>query len=426
MTALAAPRIPATTWLVEPSSDVFVSPGPRLLAHLDDGPGLEAHERRHGPLPRVTLADLVALTRETAVRGRGGAGFPFGTKLETAARGRRPVVVVNASEGEPASAKDSVLCTTFPHRVLDGAVVAARALGASEVHVVVPSERPAVGAVLTRAIAERRAAGEKVRWHTHEAQPRFVAGQSRAVIELMSGREGLPVTAWSPEAVSGHKGRPTLLSNAETYAQVASLARLGSAAYAALGTSDDPGTTLLTLTTPWRRTVVEVEHGTPWEDVLSADDLDGPVLTGGYHGTWASAGALRGRTVGRAAMSDAGLSLGAGVVLTPGPGRCPVDLTVAIVDYLAGQSARRCGPCLNGLPALAEAVSEVAHGAGGGVGLTRVRRLAAMVERRGACAHPDGTVRLVRSLLTSEAAEMDRHQHGACSHLPTSMEEISP
>ena len=82
-----------------------------------------------------------------------------------------------------------------------------------------------------------------------------------------------------------------------------------------------------------------------------------------------------------------------------------------IVAYLAGQSARRCGPCLNGLPALAEAVSAIDDG----TGTARVEQLAGLVERRGACAHPDGTVRLVRSLLTAYPDEVDRHGGGHCS-----------
>ena len=89
--------------------------------------------------------------------------------------------------------------------------------------------------------------------------------------------------------------------------------------------------------------------------------------------------------------------------------------TQRIVAYLAGQSARRCGPCFNGLPALADAVCALDDGAGTGP----IDRLTAMVERRGACAHPDGTVRLVRSLLTAFPDEVDRHGAGHCSWTPS-------
>ena len=110
-------------------------------------------------------------------------------------------------------------------------------------------------------------------------------------------------------------------------------------------------------------------------------------------------------------LRSLGVGLGAGVVLSAPAGDCPLTLTSQVVDYLAGQSAGRCGPCFNGLPALAGALGAVRDGSGGPV---RVTQLATLVERRGACAHPDGTVRLVRSLLGTFAAEVSAHGEGRC------------
>ena len=128
---------------------------------------------------------------------------------------------------------------------------------------------------------ERR--DRRVRLVRHVASPRFVAGQARAVLELMAGRPNLPVTAWSPEAVAGHRSRPTLLSNAETWAHVGHLLHTGPPS--GLGTDDEPGTTLLTLRLPGARVAVrEVEYGTPLRSVLPQEDA--AVLVGGFHGTW--------------------------------------------------------------------------------------------------------------------------------------------
>jgi NADH:ubiquinone oxidoreductase subunit F (NADH-binding) len=102
--------------------------------------------------------------------------------------------------------------------------------------------------------------------------------------------------------------------------------------------------------------------------------------------------------------------VGAGVVL-PSAGRCAVRRTAELLDYLASQSARRCGPCLNGLPALASAFREVVDGR---PRLDEVRRLAGLVDGRGACAHPDGTARLVRSLLVACPDAVDGHVEGRC------------
>lgn len=404
--------------------DVTVSPGPALLAGLTDGPGLPAHEQRYGPLPSLRATDLASLTRTVRVLGHGGAAFPFARKVETvAARRTRPVVVINLSEGEPASLKDAVLAQVAPHLVLDGAVVTARALRAREVHLVVPGESPTVGHAMRRALAERGSAGRRgdrdagIRWTLHDASPSFVAGQSAAVLELMAGRPNLPVSTWVPSAHAGHEGRPTLLSNAETFGHVGRLTLLGPSHYARHGRQGEPGTTLLTLDgdipgAEGRPTVVEVEYGTPWTEVLPAHRLRGPILLGGYHGSWVAPGGLLDHSVSVTALREVGVPLGAGIVLPLDAG-CPVDRTSHIVSYLAAQSARRCGPCLNGLPALAAALESVRAGYGA---LPEVERLSALVDGRGACAHPDGTVRLVRSLVSAYGEELDLHARRLCGY----------
>jgi len=410
------PARPAAYPRPNPPARVRADEGPLLFAALAAGPSLESHRAALGVAPRAGVDQAIDWLDSAAVAGRGGAGFPFATKLKAVAGRRRPVVVVNAAEGEPASAKDTALALFAPHSVLDGAAAIARALRVREVTVVVPSERPAVGESMLRAIAERSHAGERMRWRVHEIAPGFVSGQARSVLESLSGRPALPVTAWAPEAIDGLRGRPTLLSNAETWAHVGCVLRDGGHRYAAHGTTEEPGTTLLTLPDPADpdgARVVEVDYGTPWRSVL-AGQVDRPVLLGGFHGTWAPAGALDFLRVSRAGLAAAGLALGAGVVLPLPVNACPIRWTARIVDYLAGQSARRCGPCRNGLPALAVEVSRLADGEPS-ASLDRIRELAGVVTGRGACAHPDGTARLVRSLLDAVPDEVGVHLAGSCT-----------
>jgi NADH:ubiquinone oxidoreductase subunit F (NADH-binding) len=414
--------------------NVQVHVGPLLLARVGDGPSLTSHRARLGPAARPGLAALIQACEAVALQGRGGAGFPFATKLRAAARlravtrsdlravtrsdlravtRRRAVVVVNAAEGEPASAKDRALMVRAPHLVLDGAAAAAHALGAKEVHVVVPAAWPAVGQALRTALSERRAAAEPLRWKEHTAQDWFVAGQARAVLELLGGRENLPVTAWQPEAVRGLGGRPTLLSNAETFAQVAAIARLGPQAYARHGWPGSPGTVLLTVggdgPAPY---VLEVPGGSPLRDALpGARSTQCPVLLGGYHGAWLTTTDVASATLDRVGLRAAGFTLGAGVVLPLGHDECPVQRTAGIVKYLAGQSAGRCGPCRFGLPALADELDRLALGQDT---TTRLRELTGLVTGRGACAHPDGTARLVASLMSAFPDEVTRHVNGRC------------
>ena len=411
--------------MIRPPASVDVHSGPLLLSGIDRGPGLPAHRSRLGALPEPGVEALLQLLGEVEVRGRGGAGFPLSRKLQTVMRargsrakvgGRRPYVVVNAAEGEPASAKDSALLDVAPHLVLDGAVIAARALGAREIHVVSSEDRPWVGAAVHRATTERDDRG--IRWVQHEAASRFVSGQSRAIVELMAGRPGLPVTSWAPEAVDGHQRRPTLLSNAESYAHLAALVLWGVDAYAAHGTPDEPGTSLLTLTTPpaydgvFRDVhVVEVEHGASAASVLEPEALAAPLLVGGFHGSWVHPADVAGLEWSNAVLGEVGARLGAGSLLSLSDGSCPVAETARYTTYLAAESAGRCGPCRNGLPAMAGEMQGLADGAD-----TRLRlvELSGLVTGRGACAHPDGTARLVGSLLSTLEDHVEAHLDRAC------------
>ena len=411
---------------MQPPELVEVRRGPLLLAGVDDGAELRAHRERVGPLPAVDLARLVDVVGGAAVRGRGGAGFPLARKLATVAgtRGRRPsrrpVVVVNAAEGEPASAKDEALVRVAPHLVLDGAEVTARALGVGEVHVVTSQDRPAVGTAVDVAVAER--AGRGLRWTHHRAEGRFVAGQASAVLQLMAGRPGLPVTSWAPAARSGHRGRPTLLSNAESWAHLAAVVLHGPAAYAASGTPDEPGTSLLTLTEPPGPTgrvacarVVEVGHGSRAATVLGPGALVSPLLVGGFHGGWVHPREVPHLTVSAHHLRSLGLSFGAGTWISLPEGSCPVTETARITSYLAAESAGRCGPCRHGLPALADEVRGLAEGADT---RRRFRELAGLVTGRGACAHPDGTARLVATLLDRLEDLVEDHLLGLCGGEP--------
>jgi NADH:ubiquinone oxidoreductase subunit F (NADH-binding) len=406
-------------------TDVAALAGPLLLRGVGRTNGSLGDHRRLWPEPvqdtgRGTADELVAQLRRARIYGRGGAEFPFWRKLQTALdSGRRRELVVNASEGEPASAKDSTLLTAVPHLVLDGAQLVAEALDVQLVYLVVPGERPAVLDTVRRAIAERSRGRNRLIFEVRSTTGGFVGGQSRALLELLSGRENLPVTSRKPEAISGLRGKPTLLSNAETFAQIAALSAVGQDRYAAIGTADEPGTRLLTVAGDGPGGVVlEVPHGTAMADVLRLCGYDSsqPVLVGGYHGSWLSAEQARLSTISPTGLRAFEARLGAGALLPLLPGDCPVIYTAQIVAYLAQRRAKRCGPCTRGLPALAEACQQLAstRAAFDPRSVLRVRELCGLVIGRGACAHPDGTARLVVSMLTTFGPEVAAHQQNTC------------
>lgn len=400
----------------------------RLTAGLDHCRRLDlpAHRTVHGtPEPR-DLDTLIAQVDEVDLRGRGGAAFPFARKLRAVADSaseRQSVVLVNAVEGEPASSKDAMLLVRTPHLVLDGAVLAAEALRAREV-VIATVEGEVAEASVAAAVAERRAAAvagaqeSRLRIRVVGLPERFITGEGGALVRGVNGLEPTPPGRKRRAAATGVDGLPTLLSNAETYAQLAILAELGPEGYADAGTSREPGTLLLTVSGgAAAESVVEVAAGMPLATVLDMCDAepgDG-VLVGGYHGAFIEPAVAAAATVSREGMKLAGGALGAGIVVPVGTATCPLGEAARVASYLSAQSSGQCGPCRLGLPDVARALGALADGSGSP---DHVRRAVRAVERRGACFHPDGTARFVLSALDVFADDIAAHLDGGTCGRP--------
>jgi NADH:ubiquinone oxidoreductase subunit F (NADH-binding) len=389
---------------------------------------LAEHLAVHGALPR-TGRGLVDEVEASGLTGRGGAGYPLAGKLRTVLaqprlRGR-PVVVVNAAESEPAADKDASLLTRAPHLVLDGAAACARAVGAREV--VVWVHRGAAGAeqAVETAANERRSVGDDtVRVEVVAGPDRYVAGEASAIVRHLSGGPALPSATTYRTAERGVQGRPTLLANAETFAHAGLVARHGGAWFRAEGLPDEPGTLLATVRGGVVRPgVVEVPFGTPVPEVLAAcGGLRTPVsalLAGGYGGAWLPWDAARTATLSRASLGARGVDLGTGLLMALPADRCPLAETERLLGWLAAESAGQCGPCVNGLPAMATDLTALV--AGDGSALSSLDRRASQVDGRGACHHPDGAVRLVRSTLESFRPHVEQHLGaGRCPDLDCS------
>ena len=380
--------------------------GRRLL----DGAGTDhsAHLERYGALPHPKLEDLLRMLAESGLTGRGGGGFPTSIKVRAVAGGsRKPVVVGNGMEGEPLSSKDAVLLSRNPHLVLDGLELLARAMHAKRAILAVGSE---IDPGPVTVAARRR------RVHVVALDGGFVAGQETALVNRLNGRAPIPRDPFTRVTECGVDGRPTLVLNAETLAQVALAARYGAAWFRSAGLPDDPGTSLFTISgSVVRPGVVEAERGARLSDALAPAGPVRPaaVLVGGYHGGWVPASHLDVRLT-RADLAAYSASVGAGILHVLDVETCPLDFAADVLDYLAGQSARQCGPCLNGLPRLAGDVHRLAVGSRDRSLPTEVARMAALVTGRGACAHPDGSARFVASTLEVFGGHVAAHLDGRC------------
>jgi NADH:ubiquinone oxidoreductase subunit F (NADH-binding) len=403
---------------------------PRLLAGMaaDGFMSLSAHLALHGALPtyprrrRGAEHGLITQIDHAGLRGRGGAGFPTERKMRAVASSRRrPVIVVNAAEGEPASLKDRTLTQSLPHLVLDGATLAAHALGADEVILAVCASAPASIDSLAAAIHERRARGGGSPGIQLSTVPtHYLAGQESALVNHLNGASAIPTSTPPMVFQRGVERRPTHVGNAETFAHIALIARHGPDWFRELGTRSQPGSTLLTLSGPVRRPgVYEIAYGARLGSVIdAAGGVTRPVraaLIGGYGGSWVGAEQLHGLVLADEYLAAHGAFLGAGVLLLLSEDACPVAETTRLTRWLAEQSAGQCGPCVHGLNAIATSLESAMAGGAPSDPNQQLTRLAGLVRGRGACRHPDGASQLLLSAIQVFSAELADHaRHGPC------------
>ncbi len=397
------------------------SPRPLLAAAAAD---LADHVRRNGPLPwQGHGGRLIGVLERAGLTGRGGAGFPTWRKLAAVLTGDRPVVIGNGAEGEPASGKDRTLLLRAPHLVLDGLQLAAEAVGAADCYLYV--QRQLVEPV-RRALAER-AGQDRFPVKVVAAPDTFVAGEESAVVSAdRRAAAALPKDKAVMVVESGLRGRPTLVQNVETLAQVALIARHGPDRVPAGGHAGRAG---LVPGHDQRRGAL-AGRGARCPTGFALGERARPGRRGRprrWAGCWSAGITARGcrsRTRGACRCRGPGWRPTArrrepASCTRCRRARCGLAETARIAGYLADQSARQCGPCLNGLPAMAHTLRGLADGERDPLLPARIDRLAALVTGRGACHHPDGTARLVRSALRVFSDEIGLHLAGHCSAGPT-------
>lgn len=395
----------------------------RLLLglHADGRPlDISEHLHLHGPLPgRLGRESLLDAVDASGLRGRGGAGFPTGRKLRAVASSRgRKVVLANGVEGEPPSGKDKVLLRYAPHLVLDGMEVAARAVGADQAILAVPQGAGEL-TVLQGALRDRDRS-DRLETTLAAVPHAFVTGEETALINAVEHGRPRP-TATPPRPFErGIGGRATLVQNVETLAQLALIARHGHGWFRQIGTRDEPGSTLVTLSGAVRRPgVYEVPLGTPIEELVAqaggATQPPRAVLVGGYFGTWLEARTALDCELSETSLGAVGACLGARAIVVLPEGSCALAEIARVSRFLADESSGQCGPCVHGLDAIADATASLRR-AETFDDEFRIRRWLDQIEGRGGCRHPDGAARFLRSAFDVFADEVALHtRDGRCS-----------
>ncbi len=410
---------------------------PRLIP--PEGPlALAEHLERYGPVPFSDAAagpgrdTLISEVEQSGLTGRGGAGFPAGRKMRAVAQaGRRAgplrsqvgtVVIANGAESEPGSTKDRMLLARAPHLVLDGIALAAEAVGATRAYLCLHETSDGVDRILSSAISSRERAGlNRLPIQVVMIGGGYVASQETSLVSFINGGAGKPAFVPPRPSDKGAHGRPTLVQNVETLAHLALIARYGPSWFRKVG--GGAGSALVTFGGAVHRPgVYEIALGTPLSDLLrqAGGPTEAPqaIQAGGYFGGWIRYQDALDVPVSDPGLRAAGASLGPGILVLVPASACGLAETARVVGYLAEQSAGQCGPCFNGLPALADALWELAYGRADRDTLGWATRLLSLIARRGACHLPDGTAALAASTLRVFADELGRHTAaGPCNRV---------
>ena len=417
-----------TAQLTEPA--VIAPAGlPRILAGPKQGgaESLADHIARVGAMPRYSSSchgnpALIEIVERSGLRGRGGSGFPTAVKMRAVASGRGDRVVVgNGSEGEPASSKDAFLLAWRPHLVLDGAMLAAAAVGASQIVVAIDRSLTTARRRLADAIDERRAAHhDPVNLRIVDLPSRYIAGEESALVHWVNGGDAKPEFVPPRPFEKGVRGRPTLIQNVETLGHLSLIARFGWDWFRAIGTETEPGSALLTVggavASPG---VCEIAIGTTVGDVMrvsgGATEELSAFLLGGYFGAWIPATRAWNQSLGHLELQQCGAAFGCGVLYAFPARSCGLSETARVACYLAQESAGQCGPCVHGLAAIADALDSIVAGQRVVEMAGSIRRWCGQIAGRGACHLPDGAIRFVASALDTFVDDLGRHhQRGTC------------
>lgn len=389
---------------------------PRLLT--GSGPeNLAAYRERGGYRPLGDAEKLLAEVEASGLLGRGGAAFPLAVKLRTVRTNGviagGAIVIANGEEGEPASIKDRWLLRNRPHLVLDGLRLAAAIVAAERAYVYVSDAESARS--VEEALSELDASAPSV--EVWSVPPGYVAGEETAAVNAVNGGPVKPTDKPPRPFEVGVGGRPTLVSNVETLANLAYLQAHGAAEFRSQGTAQSPGTFLATITGGGRPAgLYELPHGLPFTELLavhgvSPDQLRG-VLMGGYF-----AGLLNHRvletTLDHETIRGIGSGLGCGAisVITD---ECPVAVAAAVLAYFDRENAGQCGSCFNGTAAMAAAAGALRDGVAATEDLDRLRRWSVVLRARGACGTLDAACNIAASLLDQFPDDVARHLDGSC------------
>jgi NADH:ubiquinone oxidoreductase subunit F (NADH-binding)/(2Fe-2S) ferredoxin len=356
-------------------------------------------------LAEMTPEEVVAIVKESGLRGRGGAGFPTGVKwgFTQPIQEQEKYMVCNADEGEPGTFKDRLILEGDPHRIIEGMAIAGYAVGARKGYIYIRGEYILSIQRLEQALAQARNMGflgintfDSGFDFDIEIRPgagSYVCGEETALIESIEGHRGYPRFRPPFPGVAGLWGKPTVVNNVETLANIAPIILHGAAWFKSLGNERCSGTKVYTMLGHINNAgLIEVPMGITLREVI--EDYGGG-MRGGGNFKWAQTGGTAGGCVSAElldcpmdydSMSSAGTSLGSGALLIMDDTTCVIDMVKSFLKFFEHESCGQCTPCREGTHRLVQIIAEIACGKGGEGAINLLDHTAKVMAETSLCA----------------------------------------
>lgn len=376
---------------------------------------------------------VIEMISDSGLRGRGGAGFPTGKKLDIVhkAAGNEKYVIMNGDEGDPGAFMDRMLLESFPFRVIEGIIIAAYCVGAEKGELYIRREYPLALRRIREAlqkISERGYLGKNIlgsgfdfEIHIMEGAGAFVCGEETALLESIEGKRGFPRTRPPYPALKGLWGKPTLVNNVETYACVAWIVREGAEAFAALGTEKSRGTKVFSLAGKIARGgLIEVPMGITINEIIN--EIGGgiqngrkfkAVQIGGPSGGCIPA-ELADTPVDFEKLTAAGAIMGSGGLVVLDDSDCMVDVAKYFLEFTQAQSCGKCTFCRIGTKRMLEILSRLCEGKGRTGDIESLEHLANITKQGSTCGLGQTAPNPVLSTLKYFRSEYEAHIKGIC------------
>ncbi|SHM44425.1 NADH-quinone oxidoreductase subunit NuoF [Halanaerobium congolense] len=406
---------------------------------------LGGYEAAGKVLTEMSPQEVVDTVKDSGLRGRGGGGFPTGLKWQFAKNSEsdKKYLICNADEGDPGAFMDRSILEGDPHRIIEGMIVGAYAIGADEGYVYVRAEYPLAIKRLQKAIEDAEeygllgddifSSGFNFKLHIKKGAGAFVCGEETALMNSIEGKRGMPTPRPPYPAVKGLWGKPTNINNVETYANIPFIIAEGAESFSAIGTEGSSGTKVFALTGKINNTgLVEVPMGTTIKEVIF--EIGGGITegkkfkaiqTGGPSGGCLTEDYLD-LPIDYDSLLEAGAMMGSGGMVVMDEDSCMVDVARFFLNFTESESCGKCTPCREGTKRMLEILNRITSGEGKDGDIELLLELGDHIKNTALCGLGQTAPNPVLSTIRYFRDEYEAHIHdhtcpaGACTDLVSS------